>query len=237
MARPRSIDLNADLGEGCGWDAALLERVTSASISCNAHAGNPDAIGRTIDLARANGVTIGAHPGFADRESFGRREMEIGSAEVSELVRDQVQWLSSFAAAYSVQIRYVKPHGALYNQAQRDPLIAEGVVIALAPLGLAVLGLPGSEVERRANQAGLRFVAEGFADRRYDLRGRLVPRSEPGSILADEESIKAQIDWLLDAGIETLCIHGDDPRAIGVADWIIAHLDRIGVSRRSFLEP
>ncbi len=228
------IDLNADLGEGCPWDEALLERVSSASVCCGAHAGGPEHIVATLRAARVRGVTVGAHPGFADREGFGRREQVMTAAAVERLVRDQVATLVVLAEPLGVPIRFLKPHGALYNQAQRDPEIARGVVVAAAALGLPILGQPGSAVESQARAVGVRFLAEGFADRRYGADGRLVPRSEPGAVLTEPAAIAEQVRRLVAAGIATLCLHGDHAGSVELADHVRACLDRAGVAVRPF---
>jgi len=230
----RSIDLNADLGEGFPNDRALLERVTSASIACLAHAGDPSTVGRTLRDASERSVTVGAHPGYADREHFGRREQSLSPLEVAELIERQVASLSSLAEPLGVAIRYVKPHGALYNQAQRDESIAEGVVGALSGLGLPLVGQPGTVLEALALRAGLAYIAEGFPDRHYRDDGRLVPRGEPGAVLHDPADVESQVLRLLDLGVSTLCIHGDDPRAVINADAVRAILDRRGIVLESF---
>jgi UPF0271 protein len=231
----RTIDLNADLGEGSAWDDELLRRVTSASVCCGAHAGDPATIRRTLGLARARGVAVGAHPGFADREGFGRRERAVSPDEVRQLILAQWDDLAALAAAEGVPLRFVKAHGALYNQAQRDDAIAAGVVSAVATLGRPVLGQPGGRLEAMARGAGLAFVAEGFADRRYRDDGRLVPRAEPGAILDDPRAIEAQVLLQVERGtVATICLHGDDPRSVGLADLVLATLRRAGVAVRSF---
>lgn len=228
-----AIDLNADLGEGCPWDEELLDRVTSASISCGAHAGDDRQIRATIRAAKARGVAIGAHPGFADREGFGRREQPVDRAGAERLVREQVAHLAGLAAPEGVSLRYIKPHGALYNQAQRDAEIARGVADAAKGLGLALFGLPASEVARAAEDAGVRYLAEGFADRGYRADGGLIPRGQPGAMLEARAEIRAQIATLARSGrVATLCIHGDDPKAVGLADWVRESLLAEGIEAR-----
>ena len=231
----RTIDLNADLGEGCPWDEPLLARVTSASICCGAHAGDRDTILRTLRAAKARGVVVGAHPGYPDREGFGRREQNMSTAEVEQIVVSQINDLIALADEAGALIQFVKPHGALYNQAQRDETIAEGILAAIAPMGLPIVGQPRSRIEALANQRGVRFIAEGFADRRYQPDGRLVPRTEPGAILDDPREIEEQVLRLVDEGIATLCIHGDDPRAVALADRVLLILQRAAIEPRSFI--
>jgi UPF0271 protein len=231
----RTIDLNADLGEGCPWDEALLGRVTSACVCCGAHAGDPGTIRRTLRLARARGVVVGAHPGFADRAGFGRHEQEVGPAEVRRLILAQWDDLAALADAEGVPLRFVKPHGALYNQAQRDDAVASGVAAAVAVLGRPVLGQPGGRLDALARSRGLPFVAEGFADRRYGDDGCLVPRAVPGAILDDPAEIEAQVLRLVEQGsVATICLHGDNPRSIALADLVLSALRRAGVAVRSF---
>jgi UPF0271 protein len=230
----RSIDLNADLGEGFPNDAALLARVTSASIACGAHAGDPATITQTLSEALGRGVAVGAHPGYADRAEFGRRELHLPPGTVTRLIVEQVEWLNSLAAPLGVPIRFVKPHGALYNQAQREEDVAGEVITALLQLGLPLLGQPASLLEARARAAGVRYITEGFPDRRYREDGRLMPRSQPGAILHVPAEIEAQVVRLVAQGVMTLCIHGDDPRAVANAETVRAILARQGITLRCF---
>jgi UPF0271 protein len=213
-ARTPTIDLNADLGEGAPHDAELLPLVTSTSVSCGAHAGDPDAIRATLALARDHGVVVGAHPGYPDRDHFGRRDREMTGRDVRRLVEDQVADLVALATPIGVRVRFLKPHGALYNQAQHSPPHAEGVVEAAAALGLPLLGQPGTRLAAEAARAGVYLVHEGFLDRRYDDAGRLVPRSDPGAVLHDDDALVAQLASLLRLRFDTLCLHGDSPRAV-----------------------
>ncbi|HEX8203108.1 MAG TPA: 5-oxoprolinase subunit PxpA, partial [Isosphaeraceae bacterium] len=192
-------------------------------------------IRRTLRLARVRGVAIGAHPGFADREGFGRRERAIGADEARRLVLDQWGDLAALAGAEGVPVRFLKPHGALYNQAQRDEAIASGVIAAAAARGCPVLGQPGSVLEARARAVGVPFVAEGFADRRYRADGRLVPRAEPDAILDDPDEIRTQVLRLAEQGtVATICLHGDDPRSVALADLVRSALGGAGVRIRGF---
>ena len=230
----RAVDLNADLGEGCPWDEELLARVTSASVSCGAHAGTPDDVDRTLRLAAGRGVVVGAHPGYADPANFGRVDLDLSDDQIRDLIDGQLDQLDRRAGAAGVAVRFVKPHGALYNQAQRDARVAAAVVGALGARGLPVLGQPGGMVEAAARAAGLRFVAEGFADRRYRADGRLAPRSEPGAVLDDPEQIRAQVLALIDRGVETLCVHGDNAHSVALADLVLGALRDAGVAVRGF---
>jgi UPF0271 protein len=235
-----SIDLNADLGEGFPWDEVMLTLVSSASVCCGAHAGSIEHSDITLARAASQGVIVGAHPGYADRTRFGREPMALSTSEVRQLIVDQVGALQSLAEAEGSRISYVKPHGALYNQAQVDPTIALGVIEAVSELGLPVLGLPGGELARElAKQAAsVRFIAEGFADRRYTEEGTLVPRTQAGATLKDETAIRDQAARLIAAGqVQTLCLHGDDPRCVESAQLLRRVLAELGVSIRPFLEP
>jgi 5-oxoprolinase (ATP-hydrolysing) subunit A len=234
--RARVIDLNADLGEGFPNDRALLERVSSASISCGAHAGDPEIIRQTLRNAWECGVAIGAHPGYPDREGFGRRERSISAEVVERLILEQVSTLMQLAEAEVVAVRFLKPHGALYNQAQRQEDVARGVISAALGLALPLLGQPGTLLESLAREQGVRFIAEGFPDRRYRGDGSLVPRSEPGAVLTSLDEIAAQVVRMAEEGsVATLCIHGDEPAAVANADRIRSILSRSGITIRSFL--
>ncbi len=232
----RAIDLSADVGEGCPNDWILLDDlVTSASVACGAHAGGPEEIRQTLGHARDRGVAVGAHPGYPDREHFGRREQSISADAVTTMILDQVAFLVDLAAEVGVAVRFLKPHGALYNQAQRQNEIARGVVDAAAELGLPLLGQPGTVLEGWAVGRGVRYIAEGFPDRRYRDDGSLVPRSEPDAILHDPAEMAEQVSRLLARGrMATLCIHGDDPRAVDNARLVRQALDGMSIVVRSF---
>jgi UPF0271 protein len=233
----RAIDLNADLGEGCPNDRALLGIVTSASVCCGAHAGGPEDIRRTLRDALEGGVVIGAHPGYPDRAGFGRHEQAISSADSRRLIIEQVAVLQALAAEIGVPIRFLKPHGALYTQAQRQPGIASGVIAAAAELDMPLLGQPGTLLERLAAEHGISYIAEGFPDRRYRVDGSLMPRSEPGAVLHNRDEMEAQLLRLVAEGrVATLCIHGDDPRAVANAELVRDVLGRHGIVIRSFLD-
>jgi UPF0271 protein len=232
-----AIDLNADLGEGCPNDRALLSLVASASISCGAHAGSTEAIRQTLRDARELGVVVGAHPGYADRDGFGRRDQELSTAQVESLITAQVSALDRLAREASVVIRYLKPHGALYNQAQHQEPIALGVVAAAEALGLPLLGQPGTLLQALCAERSVRYIPEGFPDRRYRDDGSLLPRSQPNAILVEPDELAAQVLRLVaEARFATLCIHGDDPRAVQNAELVRRVLANHGIPVRSFLE-
>lgn len=219
MAAMRKIDLNADLGEGGSEDAALLKLVSSANIACGGHAGDDDTMRLTIDLALSAGVVIGAHPGYEDREHFGRRAMAFPLGQVADLVARQVEKLATFAAAAGTTLHHVKPHGALYNQADRDALFAAAVVEGITrtfPHAM-LYALPGSRLAEAGRNAGLTICPEGFADRRYLENGSLMPRNEPGAVISNVDEAVAQAMALANSGkVETLCVHGDGPTAVAI---------------------
>ena len=208
------IDLNCDLGEGCPFDAELMPLITSANVACGFHAGDPATASATLALAARHGVQAGAHPSFNDRESFGRRELSRTEEQVFEECVYQVGALAGLVRAVGRPLTHFKPHGALYNMACRDDAYARPVVAAAALFELPLLGLPGSRLE--ALSAGrCRFVAEGFADRRYLPDGSLVPRSHPDAFIDDPEEAVKQVDWLVrQRGVQTICVHGDNPKAL-----------------------
>jgi UPF0271 protein len=208
------IDLNCDLGEGCSFDADLMPLITSANVACGGHAGDLATAHQTIALAKQHGVQVGAHPGFLDREHFGRRELDLPEERIYLETIFQVRALVDMAELAGAPVRYVKPHGALYNMACRDDKIARPVVRAAQELKLALMGLPGSCLE--ALCAGkCPFIAEGFADRRYQPEGSLVPRSRPDAFVEEPAEAVRQAEWLIrERGIRTLCVHGDNPQAL-----------------------
>jgi UPF0271 protein len=234
---PRTIDLNTDVGEGCPNDRLLIDGdlATSANVACGGHAGDPEVIRQTLGYARDRGVVVGAHPGYPDREHFGRREQTMSSDAVTTLILEQVAFLNELAAEAGVAVRFLKPHGALYNQAQRQNEIARGVVDAAAKLGLPLLGQPGSLLEGWAKGRGIRYVAEGFPDRRYRDDGSLVPRSEPDAVFQDPDELLFNASRLVQQRrVATLCIHGDEPRAVENARLVRQFLEGQGISVRGF---
>ena len=240
----RTIDLNADVGESAGDDASLIPLITSANVACGGHAGDPEIMRATVVLAARHGVAIGAHPGYVDREHFGRRPMTLDDVQVVELILDQVGALDVIAAAEGAVVVHVKPHGALYNQAEVDDRLARSLVNAVQryPRRLALVGRAGSAMQRAARAAGLPFRAEAFADRTYRADGALVSRSEPGAVLQDPGAVAAQVRRLVRDGevetndgsrirlaFETLCLHGDTPGAARLARQVRQVLAELGV--------
>ena len=225
-----TIDLNADLGEGDACDDALLRVVSSCNIACGGHAGDARSMQSTVVTALANGVAIGAHPGYPDREGFGRRSGFLRGDELRTSLIEQIGTLDAIAANNGATLTHVKPHGALYNDAVNDRQLADLVVSAVQATlpGAAFVGLPGSELQNAANAAALRFVAEGFADRAYQANGQLVPRSAPGAVHEQLQQILAQAVSLL-GKVDTLCVHGDTPGAAEIAKQVRKELEKQGV--------
>ena len=227
-----TIDLNSDMGEGSGADDALLGVVSSANIACGMHAGDPSVMRRTVRAAKAAGVAIGAHPGFPDREHFGRRDMQMTPGQIEDCVIYQIAALAGIAAAEGAALAHVKPHGALYNMAAKDDAMADAIAAAIARIdgGLVMVGLPGSSLERAAATAGLRFAAEGFADRAYEPDGSLVPRAKPGALITDPAAAAAgALRMAREGRVSTICIHSDTPHAAAIGAAVRRALDEAGV--------
>lgn len=226
------VDLNADLGEGCGADAELLTLVSSANIACGFHAGDAQTMLKSVREALKNGVAIGAHPSFPDRENFGRTAMNLPPETVYAQMLYQIGALAAIVRAEGGQLRHVKPHGMLYNQAAKDAQLADAIARAIHAMdgGLILVGLAGSELIRAGERYGLATREEVFADRGYRADGSLVPRSEPGALIADEEQALAQTLEMVQRGqvksisgewatvrAQTVCLHGDGEHALTFA--------------------
>lgn len=244
---PAAIDLNADLGEADGEeayarDAAILAFVTSCSVACGGHAGDEEGMRRTLRAAEAAGVAAGAHPSYPDRENFGRKSLSLPPAALEESLDAQMDALFAAAAAEGVRLRHLKPHGALYNDAARDAGLAALVARLAARHGLALYGQPGSAVEEAAAAAGVPFAAEGFADRAYDGKGRLVPRAEPGAVITGEGAQAVQAvalargdpiatkDGPITVKARTLCLHSDTPGAAASAERLRRAVEEAGLT-------
>jgi UPF0271 protein len=224
------VDLNCDLGEGCGTDAELMGLITSANICCGFHAGDAGTADATVALAAGHGVRIGAHPGYADREHFGRRELILPPEQLRAEILYQVSALKGLACARGVQVAYIKLHGALYNQANRDPALATLIAQTARTLDLPLMGLPGSSLETACKEATVGYLREGFADRRYRPDGTLVPRTEADAFVSTPDEAVTQALWLIrERGIESLCVHGDNPDALAFARRLRAALTEAGV--------
>ena len=232
---PGAIDLNADLGEGFPNDRALLALVTSASICCGAHAGDRDTIRKTLSDAQRTGRGRRCPSRLPRSRRLRPPRSEPHRAQVTDLICSQFAELTNIAREFDIDIAFLKPHGALYTQAQRDINVAGPVVRAAQVLQLPLLGQPGSVLEAEANANGVPYVAEGFPDRRYQDDGSLVPRSQPDAVLKSSAEIEAQVLRLVgERRVATLCIHGDDPHAVGNAELVREVLTRHGIAVRSF---
>ncbi|WP_026974234.1 LamB/YcsF family protein [Alicyclobacillus contaminans] len=249
----RSVDINADMGEGfgvytLGADAELLEVVTSANIACGFHAGDPATMHKTVALALDRGVAIGAHPGLPDRLGFGRRAMDIAPADAYDLVVYQIGALHGFARALGAKIQHVKPHGALYNMAAKDARLAEAIANAVydTDAELILFGPSGSELVHAGRRLGLRTASEVFADRTYQADGRLTPRSRPDALVTDsQQSVQQAIRMVMEGKVtsqqgtdvpvvaDTICIHGDGPHALAFARLIRQSLEAAGIAVRA----
>lgn len=242
------IDFNCDLGEladGGELDAAVLPEITSANVACGFHAGGPAEMERTVAMAKLCGCAVGAHPGFPDRENFGRTEINASPAEVKGYVVYQLGALAAFCRAADMRMSHVKPHGALYNMAARDCRLAEAIcegIVSVDP-SLILLGLSGSLMEEAARDAGLRFASEVFADRGYLPDGSLVPRARPGAVIADMDAIARRVVRMAKEGVveavdgtlvpiraDSVCLHGDNPGAAEFAAKIRVALEEAGVT-------
>ncbi|EGC95984.1 5-oxoprolinase subunit PxpA [Escherichia fergusonii] len=226
------IDLNADLGEGCASDAELLTLVSSANIACGFHAGDAQTMQASVRGAVKNGVAIGAHPGFPDRENFGRTAMQLPPETVYAQTLYQIGALAAITHAEGGVMRHVKPHGMLYNQAAKEPQLADAIAKAVHACdpALILVGLAGSELIRAGKHYGLTTRQEVFADRGYQADGSLVPRSQPGALIEDEEQSLAQTLEMVQNGrvksitgewtpveAQTVCLHGDGEHALAFA--------------------
>jgi UPF0271 protein len=250
-----AVDLNSDLGEGFGvWrlgdDAALLNIVTSANVACGFHAGDPSIMRAVAAGAVAHDVAVGAQVSYRDLAGFGRRAMEIAPDELTNEVLYQLGALDGLCRVAGTRVRYVKPHGALYNTCIVDDVQAQAVVRAVVEYddALPILGLPGSALLRHAERAGLTPVAEGFADRAYAPTGGLVPRSDPAALVTDPDAVVERSVRLATAGevvavdgsvlamrVSSLCVHGDTPGAVDLAGRVRQALGEAGVDVRRFV--
>jgi len=249
------IDLNSDLGEGFGpWtlgdDAAMLSIVTSANVACGGHASDPETMYRTLMLARDNGVTVGAHPGFNDRDGFGRRVIPMTPAEIGRMCAAQVGALMGVAAQVGVPVAYVKPHGALGNLAARDGAVADAITGAVKMIDpkLAILAISGTQSEQAARAENLPVYSEIFADRGYLSSGQLVPRGQDGAMIHDAKEAAQRLISFLESGFmpvidgepiklaaHSICVHGDSAGAVDMAREIHERLTAEGVDIASFI--
>ena len=244
------LDLNCDMGESYGaWtmghDLAVLPFVSSANIACGFHGGDPTTMRKTVAAAIEHGVALGAHPSLPDLLGFGRREMPITPAEAYDCVVVQIGALSAVALSQGARLHHVKPHGALYNMAAKDPLLANAICRAINDIDPALIlyGLAGSELIKAGQAMGLKVANEVFADRSYQPDGSLTPRSKPGAMIEDIEtsihqvlsmvqhqSVTTQAGIVIDVQADTLCLHGDQPDAAMFAQKIRTALEAAGIA-------
>lgn len=249
------IDLNSDLGEGFGpWrmgdDAAMLDIVTSANVAAGGHASDPETMFATLQTAASRGVVVGAHPGYADREGFGRRVIPMSPAEIGRMVVAQTGALATLAQLAGTEVRYVKPHGALGNLAAADAQVADAIAAAVGALSprLAILAISGTALEQAARGRGIAVFSEIFADRAYLPNGQLVPRSREGAVLHDPAAIADRLLAFLDSGLmpvidgapvrlaaQSICVHSDTPGAVAIARDLRERLTAAGVHIAPFM--
>lgn len=246
------IDINSDLGEAYGpWpmgdDAAMLDIVTSANVACGGHASDPETMYRTLMLCREKGVVAGAHPGYADREGFGRRVIPMTAAEITRMVAAQIGALAGVATLTGTALTYVKPHGALNTFACANRWAADAIAEAVDASGLAMLAISGTELEKASRAAGIETISEIFADRGYLPSGLLVPRGAPGAMIHDPKQAADRILHLLKTGrmqtvtgeeipleAQSVCVHGDEASAVALAAELRARLEAEGVTIAAF---
>ncbi|UCD67916.1 MAG: LamB/YcsF family protein [Betaproteobacteria bacterium] len=249
----RFIDLNCDIGEydndkGAQREAAIMPHVSSANVACGLHAGDARVMRRTMQTAKTHGLAVGAHPSFADRENFGRREIPHSADQIYELTLYQIGASAALAEAVGVRLNHVKPHGALYNMAARDRVLADAIARAVRDFdaGLVMFGLSGSKLIAAAQELGLKCASEVFADRRYEPDGKLAPRSDVDALIHDVEEAARQVLDMVEHGFvwtrdgsqisvqaETVCIHGDSPTAPQFAQHLAKILAEAGVELRA----
>jgi 5-oxoprolinase (ATP-hydrolysing) subunit A len=250
------VDLNADVGESFGSytfgdDLVLMKAVTSVNVAAGFHAGDPSVLRATLRHARSAGVAIGAHPGFPDLAGFGRRNLHLSPREAEDIVLYQLAAVAGVARTEGCELQHVKPHGALYNMAVRDEVLAGAIARAVAAFDrkLLLIGPPGSELLRAGLDAGLRVAAEAFADRAYKPDGSLVPRTEAGALLTDSALVSNRVLRMvtnhevdavdgstLTMEAETFCIHGDTPGAGRLAAAVRQRLEASGITVRRLVE-
>ena len=244
------VDLNADLGESfgnytCGMDGEVLPLISSANVACGFHASDPLVMSRTVAAAARLHTAVGAHPGYPDLVGFGRRSISVSPAELKAMVQYQLGALDAFCRASGVRLQHVKPHGAMYNMAAKDEKLALAIAEAVSAYDpeLILLGLSGSRMIEAGEALGLRCAREVFADRAYQEDGSLVPRSQPGAVITDEDAAVARVLRMVKEGtVETVtgrvipvkadsvCLHGDNPKAVAFARRIREALEREGVT-------
>lgn len=248
------IDLNSDLGESfgsysIGKDEDVIKYVTSVNVACGWHAGDPVIMEKTVQMAKANGVAVGAHPGFDDKQGFGRRKIQLPPNEIRVMMKYQIGALMAFLQSEGMKMQHVKPHGALYNMAMVDRDVADAVCKAIHEVdpSIYLLAPAGCEMDHAAQRNGLKIAREVFADRAYQEDGTLVPRSLPGAVLHDPEEILARVLRMVKEGkvttidgkdidicADSICVHGDNEKALRIVETIKGGLEQAGVELRNF---
>lgn len=243
------IDLNCDMGESfgvykLGFDEEIIKHVSSANIACGFHAGDPLVMQQTVRLAKTYGVKVGAHPGFPDMMGFGRRNIAVAATDVKSYLVYQIGALQAFAQIEGLELQHVKPHGALYNMAVKDPGLAQAIIEAVKSLdkGLILVALAGSAMVNTAKEQGIRVASEAFADRAYSADGSLVPRGQPGAVIKDKKEVGERVIRMIGEGrikaitgediaikADTICLHGDTPGALELAIYLRSVLEDGGI--------
>ena len=241
------IDLNADLGEdespaGIARDIGIMDIVSSCNIACGGHAGTPEIMRTMLAAAKSRSIAPGAHPSYPDRVGFGRQSMDISLADLEISLTEQLHQILTIAAEGSVALTHIKPHGALYNDAQDDPKLSTLLVDMAARANLALVGMPGSLIQQKAGEKGITFIAEAFIDRQYTGNGRLVPRSEAAAVIAEEDdrirqglslakgtALVAQDGNALTVVAQSLCLHSDSEGALETAKRMRMALEQAGI--------
>jgi UPF0271 protein len=228
------IDLNCDLGEGIGNDLELLPLVSSINIACCRHAGSPGQVLELLQHAKNHKLNVGVHPGFNDPENFGRLESNLPEHQIFAECLFQVGALVALADFAHIKLSHLKPHGALYHQSSKSKTLADKIISIAERFQLAILGPPGSELQH-SSKGKVPFISEGFADRQYQANGTLVPRNLPNAFIHDPIAAALQAQKLVQTtGIQTLCIHGDQPDAFNFAQKLRNQLELLGIEIRAF---
>lgn len=253
----KQIDINCDMGESygnfiVGNDAAIFPHITSTNIACGMHAGDPYHIQKTIEMAIAHGVQIGAHPGYPDLQGFGRRVIPMSTEELSACIKYQVAALKGMVESAGGQLKYVKPHGALYNEMAKNEKEASTVVKAIKSIDptLMIMGLAGSHMKKIVETEGMTFIAEAFADRRYEADGKLMSRTKDNSVIHNAKAAVNQVLSVVKNGYtqtlngekvelkaQSFCIHGDNPQAVEILKAIKLGLEENGITQKAFSTP
>ena len=244
----KTIDINCDLGEGIGIDELIMPYISSANIACGYHAGNENTMKQTVEICKKYNVAVGAHPSYPDRENFGRTDMLLHPGEIYEMIVKQINSLEKIAEETDVPVHHVKPHGALYNMAARDKMLAPFVALAILDTNSKYIlyGLSGSYLIKEGKNLGVKTASEAFADRTYKDDGMLTPRNKTGALIEDADKVVAQVLQMVKEGTvtstngkkipivaETICIHGDGEHAVEFAKAIHSALKQEGIQIKS----